>query len=140
SRIEWRPQSRPLSSLASPACPLRAPSRAPAFSAPTPPPPRPPSRSAPAIRSSVSVRESLFFFQAEDGIRDWSVTGVQTCALPICSRRQGPPRRARRHRRGHRERAPLPRDDELRHGHRPLRRRRPPALGALTRIDRKSVV
>src|SRR5262249_56156232 len=23
--------------------------------------------------------------QAEDGIRDWSVTGVQTCALPICS-------------------------------------------------------
>ena len=25
----------------------------------------------------------LFFFQAEDGIRDWSVTGVQTCALPI---------------------------------------------------------
>src|ERR1019366_985549 len=23
-------------------------------------------------------------FQAEDGIRDWSVTGVQTCALPIC--------------------------------------------------------
>src|SRR5262249_57865782 len=28
---------------------------------------------------------SVFFFQAEDGIRDWSVTGVQTCALPICS-------------------------------------------------------
>src|SRR5262249_59726319 len=26
----------------------------------------------------------FFFFQAEDGIRDWSVTGVQTCALPIC--------------------------------------------------------
>src|SRR5437016_8926988 len=25
----------------------------------------------------------VFFFQAEDGIRDWSVTGVQTCALPI---------------------------------------------------------
>src|SRR5262249_59598570 len=25
----------------------------------------------------------FFFFQAEDGIRDWSVTGVQTCALPI---------------------------------------------------------
>src|SRR5262249_57756336 len=24
-----------------------------------------------------------FFVQAEDGIRDWSVTGVQTCALPI---------------------------------------------------------
>src|SRR5438046_5755172 len=25
----------------------------------------------------------VFFFQAEDGIRGWSVTGVQTCALPI---------------------------------------------------------
>src|SRR5438046_10296079 len=25
----------------------------------------------------------FFFFQAEDGIRGWSVTGVQTCALPI---------------------------------------------------------
>src|SRR5437762_13324566 len=28
----------------------------------------------------------FFFFQAEDGIRDTSVTGVQTCALPICER------------------------------------------------------
>src|SRR5207237_5727722 len=28
----------------------------------------------------------LFFFQAEDGIRDSSVTGVQTCALPISRR------------------------------------------------------
>src|SRR5437763_16906166 len=27
-----------------------------------------------------------FFFQAEDGIRDTSVTGVQTCALPILRR------------------------------------------------------
>src|SRR5690606_39426058 len=26
---------------------------------------------------------SVFFFQAEDGIRDFHVTGVQTCALPI---------------------------------------------------------
>src|SRR5438094_5376385 len=26
---------------------------------------------------------SIFFFQAEDGIRDRTVTGVQTCALPI---------------------------------------------------------
>src|SRR5258707_15196607 len=26
----------------------------------------------------------MFFFQAEDGIRDIGVTGVQTCALPIC--------------------------------------------------------
>src|SRR5438034_9044903 len=30
---------------------------------------------------------SVFFFQAEDGIRDHCVTGVQTCALPICSAR-----------------------------------------------------
>src|SRR3712207_6913111 len=28
---------------------------------------------------------AIFFFQAEDGIRDIGVTGVQTCALPICS-------------------------------------------------------
>src|SRR5260370_16369560 len=28
----------------------------------------------------------FFFFQAEDGIRDSSVTGVQTCALPIFNR------------------------------------------------------
>jgi len=26
----------------------------------------------------------VFFFQAEDGIRDVAVTGVQTCALPMC--------------------------------------------------------
>src|SRR5437763_9759864 len=31
----------------------------------------------------------FFFFQAEDGIRDTSVTGVQTCALPISGRRLG---------------------------------------------------
>src|SRR2546430_5948421 len=30
-----------------------------------------------------AVRELVFFFQAEDGIRDLTVTGVQTCALPI---------------------------------------------------------
>src|SRR5438093_192586 len=27
--------------------------------------------------------QRYFYVQAEDGIRDWSVTGVQTCALPI---------------------------------------------------------
>src|SRR5205807_5998526 len=36
-------------------------------------------------RKSAPARPSLFFFQAEDGIRDYKVTGVQTCALPICS-------------------------------------------------------
>src|SRR5690606_39813673 len=30
-----------------------------------------------------SVCRVVFFFQAEDGIRDFHVTGVQTCALPI---------------------------------------------------------
>src|SRR5256885_11476003 len=30
----------------------------------------------------VAVRR-FFFYQAEDGIRDYKVTGVQTCALPI---------------------------------------------------------
>src|SRR5256885_16000652 len=29
------------------------------------------------------VENQFFFFQAEDGIRDYKVTGVQTCALPI---------------------------------------------------------
>src|SRR5207245_5236602 len=36
----------------------------------------------PVVSSSPATR--LFFFQAEDGIRDATVTGVQTCALPIC--------------------------------------------------------
>src|SRR5256885_6207821 len=31
----------------------------------------------------------FFFFQAEDGIRDYKVTGVQTCALPISAMRRG---------------------------------------------------
>src|SRR5256885_7643435 len=32
---------------------------------------------------SLLVLIFFFFFQAEDGIRDYKVTGVQTCALPI---------------------------------------------------------
>src|SRR5205807_6722844 len=31
----------------------------------------------------TSMSFFFFFFQAEDGIRDYKVTGVQTCALPI---------------------------------------------------------
>src|SRR5437773_3986735 len=38
----------------------------------------------------------FFFFQAEDGIRDRDVTGVQTCALPISSSRVCRTRRVRR--------------------------------------------
>src|SRR5438067_4552904 len=40
---------------------------------------------APLDRISECV---FFFFQAEDGIRDRNVTGVQTCALPILSTSQ----------------------------------------------------
>src|SRR2546426_7919581 len=44
------------------------------------------------IRLSVAI-VFFFFFQAEDGIRDYKVTGVQTCALPICARWRGTARR-----------------------------------------------
>src|SRR5437773_8281106 len=49
------------------------------------------------LTSSMTYTSSryVFFFQAEDGIRGRDVTGVQTCALPICPPRR-PPRRARR--------------------------------------------
>src|SRR5437762_2469377 len=40
----------------------------------------------------VEEREIYFFFQAEDGIRDTSVTGVQTCALPISGDAERPTR------------------------------------------------
>src|SRR5262249_59823748 len=36
-----------------------------------------------ASSAAYGIGVAIFFFQAEDGIRDWSVTGVQTCALPI---------------------------------------------------------
>src|SRR5260370_41903016 len=45
----------------------------------------------------------FFFFQAEDGIRDSSVTGVQTCALPISGTRRSSRRSER----------PLRREDRL---------------------------
>src|SRR5256885_1500927 len=34
----------------------------------------------------MNLISCFFFFQAEDGIRDYKVTGVQTCALPISLR------------------------------------------------------
>src|SRR5256885_1012931 len=37
------------------------------------------------LRRSLAIYSGFFFFQAEDGIRDYKVTGVQTCALPICN-------------------------------------------------------
>src|SRR2546427_1344013 len=36
-----------------------------------------------------TLADVFFFFQAEDGIRDLTVTGVQTCALPISHGRGG---------------------------------------------------
>src|SRR6266446_9579020 len=36
-----------------------------------------------------AIMLNFFFFQAEDGIRDYKVTGVQTCALPIWCCRGG---------------------------------------------------
>src|SRR5256885_6384119 len=39
--------------------------------------------SLPRPSAEVSMSYNFFFFQAEDGIRDYKVTGVQTCALPI---------------------------------------------------------
>src|SRR5215469_14509417 len=38
------------------------------------------------VPNEGAVMRYLFFFQAEDGIRGLYVTGVQTCALPICGR------------------------------------------------------
>src|SRR3712207_7455360 len=65
---------------------------------------------------------SFFFFQAEDGIRDIGVTGVQTCALPICAR-------ARRH-----GGEPL-RPRRTVHGAAPRRRARAPRGGQRARRD-----
>src|SRR5258708_27254915 len=42
-------------------------------------------RSALVRSDNTMPAGSFFFFQAEDGIRDDLVTGVQTCALPICT-------------------------------------------------------
>src|SRR3989441_8009375 len=50
----------------------------------------------------------FFFFQAEDGIRDKLVTGVQTCALPISGELPRP----------HQRRVHLPEEEDLRRGHR----------------------
>src|SRR2546430_1426926 len=39
------------------------------------------------VAMMVVIIPSRIFFQAEDGIRHWTVTGVQTCALPIFPRK-----------------------------------------------------
>src|SRR5256886_5718376 len=78
----------------------------------------------------VPVLVLFFFFQAEDGIRDLTVTGVQTCALPISPRRarwaqaRAPPHLVRHARAGARARAPL---QEERHSRRRRARQVSPA-------------
>src|SRR5256886_13371851 len=89
---------------------------------------------------SIIGVEFFFFFQAEDGIRDLTVTGVQTCALPIFERigrwpvhreeEVGPPEEKRE---GDEERNHRPGDFEL--------QRALDSAGELRlRPDRKSVV
>src|SRR5256885_16595900 len=53
----------------------------------------------------MNPKAVLVFFQAEDGIRDYKVTGVQTCALPI----------SLGERRGRDRRDPAPRDAQAAH-------------------------
>src|SRR5690348_17662635 len=43
-----------------------------------------------ATDRDIDAKIKRFFFQAEDGIRDGRVPGVQTCALPICSKEESP--------------------------------------------------
>src|SRR5437762_9443819 len=52
-----------------------------------------------SYQNYVTWSSFFFFFQAEDGIRDTSVTGVQTCALPISTRGSRPTRISRAGRR-----------------------------------------
>src|SRR5689334_23629286 len=70
----------------------------------------------------------FFFFQAEDGIRDGTVTGVQTCALPIsggrrATSRPAPPPGRRAARRGPRGRGPGGRSPDRRRRRSGSRRR-----------------
>src|SRR5262249_59712017 len=89
----------------------------------------------------VIIQFSFFFFQAEDGIRDWSVTGVQTCALPIygCAYRlAGSTTRATR--RDHPGRGQRHLSQRLAHLDRGLGLDRPTIATAQGHRDRKSVV
>src|SRR5687768_18055599 len=99
------------------------------------------------VRISHAMRvflllHSFFFFQAEDGIRDVAVTGVQTCALPISrahttlQRAQARMRRART-RRASEEATPTT-HATMRWPARPTPARTSPSPAAAP--DRKSVV
>src|SRR2546430_17724541 len=49
------------------------------------------------VHNHLRYHGFVFFFQAEDGIRDLTVTGVQTCALPIAAELLRRPRQEPRH-------------------------------------------
>src|SRR5688572_33310541 len=75
--------------------------------------------------SAPRTGSPFFFFQAEDGIRDLTVTGVQTCALPICRspirrcsprRWKCPKRRSARSSRSRKSRSRWKRSEERRVG------------------------
>src|SRR6266511_3769607 len=55
-----------------------------------------PSDSVNYVKETFCSFYFFYFFQAEDGIRDFHVTGVQTCALPILTLRGTLPSRAER--------------------------------------------
>src|SRR5436309_6637504 len=78
----------------------------------------------------------FFFFQAEDGIRDFHVTGVQTCALPISLRRRNRRSCHRRGCRGPPRGEPRPREWPC--PNRSLRTSRPPCAGAVPSAGRAS--
>src|SRR2546430_3155235 len=83
----------------------------------------------------------FFFFQAEDGIRDLTVTGVQTCALPILKKQQRNDERCRPfsgkpgHRRENPQKARHDSNMQTGHGEQMKRTRLLKRL-----LDRKSVV
>src|SRR5947207_11079906 len=96
----------------------------------------------------LQLSSKYFFFQAEDGIRDHCVTGVQTCALPICRQRAAAaPLRQHKPTPGQ---APPPQYGHARGaaGRRDTSQQMSPAIAgltapeppALTGVDRKSVV
>src|SRR5260370_6662173 len=84
---------------------------------------------------------SMFFFQAEDGIRDSSVTGVQTCALPIFFSPKRPCRRKRscRHSRRRRSNAKQRSCWRLRQDTRRAARRRPTFALSTRRSEERRV-
>src|SRR5256885_7817189 len=73
----------------------------------------------------------MFFFKAEGGIRDYKVTGVQTCALPIYRRDVRGPDRGARGQAGHLRGAEAP----LHGGPAPVDPAARPAAGRAARAD-----